>query len=189
MIFKIEVWQIDINEYDYSFVMPSSETFSLKPVKKLLQSYIKTGMVIIDPFARNAKYGTYTNDLNPNTEAQYHLKAVDFLQLIHNKGIKADVILFDPPYTLGQTKECYQSIGITEFTQADAQNVWRQEKDLCQKILKIGGHFIHFGFHSNGCGYKRGFTEERIMLLRHGRVHNDTIILVERKISEQLELL
>lgn len=37
-----------------------------------------------------------TNDLNPNTTAQYHLPAQEFCSRLQ---VEVDVVLFDPPYS------------------------------------------------------------------------------------------
>ena len=47
--------------------MPNSETFSIKPIRELIDKYREEGMVIVDPFARNSDIGTITNDLDPDT--------------------------------------------------------------------------------------------------------------------------
>ena len=40
-------------------------------------------MLLADPFARNCPdAGLFTNDINPNTKAQYHLDAIHFMQII-----------------------------------------------------------------------------------------------------------
>ena len=59
--------------------MPNSETFSIKPIRELIDKYREEGMVIVDPFARNSDIGTITNDLDPETKAMYHKDATDFL--------------------------------------------------------------------------------------------------------------
>ena len=54
--------------------------------------------------------------------------------------------------------------------------------------MKLNGIVIHFGWHSNGFGKMRGFKIIEIMLIAHGRKHNDTIITVEKKIYHQNKL-
>jgi len=88
--------------------MGNAETFSLPPVKRLLDRWLTEGQVIVDPFARNSTRGTVTNDLNPATTAQYHMLAEDFVEQVI---VSADVVLFDPPYSPRQISECYQQIG------------------------------------------------------------------------------
>ncbi len=86
--------------------MPNSNTFSILPIKKLIAKYItQEKNIIIDPFANNCKIGTITNDLNPKFNTTYHLDALDFLKIF--KDNFADVVLYDPPYSLRQVKECY----------------------------------------------------------------------------------
>ena len=86
------------------WAMPNHETFSIKPIERLLDRYIKDRDVVVDPFARDAKIGTWTNDLNPQTKAQWHLSADKFCEMLLKKGVAADVVLFDPPYSLHQIR-------------------------------------------------------------------------------------
>ena len=72
--------------------MPNSETFSIKPIRELIDRYKKDGMVIVDPFARNSDIGTITNDLDPETKAMYHKDATDFL--CHLDDNIADMVLY-----------------------------------------------------------------------------------------------
>ena len=55
--------------------------------------------------------------------------------------------------------------------------------DEIQRILRVGGKCISFGWNSNGVGKKINFQIERILLAAHGGSHNDTIVTVERKIN------
>lgn len=172
------------------WAMPSGETFSIPPIGQLIKRYLREARVSVDPFARNNGWATYTNDLNPETSVQSHMPALKFLQMLKQCGIQADLILFDPPYTIHQVKELYESIGI-DFMQIDAQQagVWSREKDLCYDLLSVGGVFIHCGYHSNGMGKSRDMEIEELLLVAHGRNHNDTIVTVERKLGHQEALL
>lgn len=119
------------------WAMPNSKTFSIKPIKDLLDRYISPGQVVIDPFANDAKYGTITNDLNPRFDTTYHMDALDFLKQIEDNS--ADVVLYDPPYSLRQVKECYEGVGIT-VTAEHTRASWRAKHlDEIQRILKSGG--------------------------------------------------
>ena len=51
--------------------MPNKKTFSIRPIRELIDKYREEGMVIVDPFARNSDIGTITNDLDPETKAMY----------------------------------------------------------------------------------------------------------------------
>lgn len=60
--------------------MPNKETFSIRPIRELIDKYREEGMVIVDPFARNSDIGTITNDLDPETKAMYHKDATNRVQ-------------------------------------------------------------------------------------------------------------
>jgi hypothetical protein len=47
------------------WAMPNSRTFTIKPIKELVEKYVNAANTIIDPFANACTYGTITNDLNP----------------------------------------------------------------------------------------------------------------------------
>lgn len=162
------------------WAMPSSSTFTIKPIRTLVKHYLNQSIVSVDPFARNCRWATYTNDLNPETEAEYHLYAVEFLQLLASKAVRADLVLFDPPYSLRQVKEVYQSIGLEKIPFEDTHG-WTRERDLITQICGPGAICISFGWNSQGIGAKRGFEIVEILLVSHGREHNDTICTVERK--------
>ena len=168
--------------FDRQFAMPNSETFSLPPVARLLEKWLpyrNTNPVIVDPFSRNSKWATVTNDLNPDTEAQFHLHAEEFVLM----DFKADAVLFDPPYSPRQVQEVYQQIGRT-VTMQDTQNgsMNRKVKDGLDRMLKPDGIAICCGWNSMGFGLKRGYEMLEILLVTHGGAHNDTIVTVERKI-------
>jgi hypothetical protein len=162
------------------WAMPSANTFSIKPIRSLVKWYLSKSKISVDPFARNNRWATYTNDLNPETKADSHLEAKEFLRGLVEQKIKADLVLFDPPYSLRQVKECYQGIGIDKIPVAETHG-WTTERDLIAEILSPGGICMSFGWNSQGIGIKRGFQIVEILLVNHGREHNDTIVTVERK--------
>ncbi len=162
--------------------MPNKHTFLIQPIAELLARYVGKGW--IDPFAGYNSPAEITNDLNPKCPTTYHMKALDFLRGLNGSF---NGVLFDPPYSTGQVKECYESVGI-RFMQNDAQMVvrWTPEKVEIARLIKPGGYAISFGWNSNGIGIKYGFQIEEILLVAHGGAHNDTIVTVERKIQTGL---
>jgi len=169
-------------KWNRKFAMGNANTFSLPPVAELLDRWLVGRDTIVDPFARNSKRGTITNDLNPDTSAEYHMLAEDFVETIK---INADAVLFDPPYSPTQIKRCYQNIGL-EVKVEDTQNsrLYKRVKDGLDKILKPEGIAICFGWNSMGFGLTRGYELLEILLVPHGAAHNDTIVTVERKIKQ-----
>ena len=159
--------------------MPNSKTFTIKPINELVKKYTSGMDIIIDPFANDCKIGTITNDLNPKYDTTYHMDALDFLKLIEDESV--DVVLYDPPYSLRQVKECYEGVGIT-VTAEHTKSSWRAKHlDEIQRILKPGGICLCFGWNTNGVGKKRGFEIIEILIVAHGGSKNDTLCTVERK--------
>lgn len=105
-----------------AWAMPNSKTFTIKPIRELVSQYTSGDKVIVDPFANDCKIGTITNDLNTNFDTDYHLDALDFLKIIPSES--ADVVLYDPPYSLRQVKECYEGVGII-VTAEHTKSSWR----------------------------------------------------------------
>lgn len=166
------------------WAMPSRWTFQIPPIKKLLDRYVGDGKGWIDPFSGESSRAEITNDINPERKAKYHLHAVEFAKQLNGGKFKG--VLFDPPYSLRQVKECYEGLGIEMFqddTQRFTQNI---KKTLASKIIG-GGTAISFGWNSQGFGKNLGFKIIEILLVAHGRSHNDTIVTVERKVNHSLE--
>lgn len=166
--------------------MPSANTLTILPILKLVGRYIRGSKLSLDPFARNCSVCDITNDLNENTSAMFNMFALDFLKTIVSNGITADLVIFDPPFSPRQIKECYESIGL-KMAQSDAlMTNWKKERDVINDILSPDGYVISFGWNSNGMGIKRQFKIIELMLVSHGAGHNDTIVTVENRITRRL---
>tara|TARA_Y100000356_G_C11260860_1_gene293410 strand:+ start:780 stop:1307 length:528 start_codon:yes stop_codon:yes gene_type:complete len=168
------------------WAMPNSETFTIKPIRELIERYIKSppiyGGYILDPFVRNSVFKwdcSHTNDLNPEFEADYHEDALDFLQRWKDDDIHC--VLFDPPYSPRQVSECYQNVGRTVTMKDTQASFWGDLKKEIGRIVKKNGVVISCGWNSGGMGKTNGFEIEEILLVPHGGWHNDTIVTVERK--------
>lgn len=165
--------------------MPNADTFSIKPIRELVKKYLVSPSV--DPFARNDLLADYTNDLNPDTQAKYHMDAIEFLDLLlKDKGENwVKCALLDPPYSPRQVKECYNSIGMKP-TMQDTQTgrLYKNCKDRLAKLIESDGIAITCGWNSMGLGKNRGFKIIEILLVPCGGAHNDYIITVEKKIKE-----
>lgn len=91
------------------------------------------------------------------------------------------MVLYDPPYSLRQVKECYEGVGVT-VTQEHTKASWRAKHlDEIARILKPGGFCLSFGWNTNGVGKKRGFEIVEILVVAHGGSKNDTLCTVEVK--------
>lgn len=167
-------------EFARKWAMPSKHTFKIKPISDLIIRYVGDGYGWIDPFSGENSPAEITNDLNPNNPAMYHLHAKDFAIIL--EGMYRGV-LFDPPYSLRQVKECYESIGVKLF-QEDTQRFPQNVKEIIAPKIKPGGIAITFGWNSQGFGKNLGFEIIELLLVAHGRSHNDTIVTVEKKIHK-----
>lgn len=56
------------------------------------------------------------------------------------------------------------------------------------RVIKPNGLCLSFGWSTNGLGKKRGFEIIEILLVAHGGNHNDTIVTIEKKVQNQLNL-
>ena len=157
--------------------MPNRWTFQIQPIAELIKQEINDG-IWVDPFAGLYSPASITNDLNPNHPTTYHMDAIEFLKIFEDGSV--DGILFDPPYSPRQVKECY--MGISGDIRWDGRSTfWSEAKNQCARILKDGGKAICFGWNSMGLGLNRGFEMKRILLVPHGGSKNDTICTVEEK--------
>lgn len=164
--------------------MPNSATFSVKPIGDFVKRYLAESKVSIDPFARNLRWATHTNDLNPDTIAEHHLDAEEYLALLTDHAVIADLIILDPPYSPRQISECYKSIGL-EVGMKETQSalLYQRVRRACVPVLSPDGIVLSFGWNSVGMGKGHGFEQLEILLCCHGGAHNDTICLAERRIT------
>jgi hypothetical protein len=162
--------------------MPTRDTFDCVPIGRFVQKYLDVSHISIDPFARNKRWATYTNDLNPDTKAEYHLDALDFLRKLKDDGVTADLVIFDPPYSLRQITEVYDEVG-KKMSKRESTRFYGDVRDAIDPLVRPGGVVLSFGWNSIGMGKTRGYEIEEVLLVCHGRAHNDTICVADRKIQ------
>jgi len=146
------------------WAMPDKRTFQIKPIKDLINKEKDNGLWI-DPFPY-----PYSKD------------ALLFLGEFQDESV--DGVLFDPPYSPRQLKECYDNQGMVLHD--TKSSVWASWKDEIARVLKPRGKVLSFGWSTNGLGKSRGFRMDNIMLVAHGGNHNDTIVTVEIKVQGRL---
>ena len=139
------------------WAMPNKNTFTIKPIRALIDSRACNW---VDPF--------------PDP---YRMDAIEYLKTFADNSCEG--VLFDPPYSPRQLKECYNNQGMAlHDTKLSVWKGWREE---IARVVKPGGIVISFGWSTNGIGIKRGFKIEEILIVAHGSNHNDTLCTVERK--------
>lgn len=159
------------------WAMPNKWTFTIKPIAKLLKEEVSGRWA--DPFAgeNGGLYAKDTNDLaHGGIDALVYLKG-----LMSNEY---DGVLFDPPYSITQAKQCYEGRGMELLdTKPTSMKYWADCKNEMARIIKPGGKAICFGWSSMGLGKNRGFEMNRILLVPHGGSKNDTLVTVETKLN------
>ena len=165
--------------------MLSQDTFSVPAIGRFVKKYLVNSRVSCDPFARNKRWATYTNDLNPKNEAEYHMDAVSFINHLVSHNVKCDLVILDPPYSPRQISECYKEAGIT-CGMIDTQNskLYREVRNAVAQILADEVIVLSFGWNSCGMGKKFNSEVLEIMLCAHGGAHNDTICMAEKIIKQ-----
>jgi hypothetical protein len=161
------------------WAMPNKWTFTIKPIRELLQKY-SVGVGWVDPFAGENSPAEFTNDLNPNRKANCHFDGLTYLRNIKT----AKGILFDPPYSFTQAKQCYDDYGKNLFEhniKPTMMNYWSECKNEMARAIEPEGLAICFGWNTNGLGLKRGFKLIEILIVAHGGHKNDTLVTVEEK--------
>jgi tRNA1(Val) A37 N6-methylase TrmN6 len=152
-------------EINRLWAMPNKNTFSIKPIKELIEKH--KAFIGLDLFPY-----PYKEDV------------LDLLK--RHKDESNEIVLFDPPYSPRQLKECYDSRG--EVLHDTKSSVWSNWKDETARVIKPGGICLSFGWSSQGLGKNRGFKIIEILLVAHGGNHNDTICVVEKKVQGKLAL-
>ena len=163
-------------KFSRTWAMPASDTFDCKPIAEFVRRYLYG--VSVDPFARDKRWATHTNDLNPATEAEHHVDAEAFLLMLAERGIKADCIVLDPPYSPRQISECYAAAGF-KAGMKDTQNaaLYARVRRAAKALCKHGTVVLSFGWNSAGMG--KAFKRVETLLVAHGGAHNDTICVAD----------
>ena len=169
-------------KFSRTWAMPSGDTFSVQEIGAFVKSYLVNSRVSIDPFARNNQWATYRNDLNPDTLAESHLDAEQFLLGLALKGVKADLVIFDPPYSPRQIAECYKEVGMeVGMKQTQSALLYQRVRDAIVPVCTEDAVVLSFGWNTVGMGKRHGFEQVEIMMCCHGGAHNDTICLAEQR--------
>ena len=126
--------------------------------------------IIIDPFARNCELATITNDINPDTNANYCMDALDFLCMLPSE--MADIVIFDPPFSRTQNKRKYGEIA----------NVYTKpgyvKKCMLQiiRILKPNGVLMKLGY--NSTRHLPALELNKLYIVNFGGNRNDVIVSI-----------
>ena len=151
----------------HPFEMPYIKRI-IKRIERSMHQQTKGDFWIIDPFANNSWVtqlpNVITNDLNPKFDTSFNMEFNDFGELMEAKGNQAQLILFDPPYSLTQLKMQYDGIG-KDLPQWQTQNPWKRGKDALSRCQGAGGIIISLGWTTSGFGAHRGYEKREIHVI------------------------
>ena len=134
-----------------------------------------------DPFARNCQWASpWTNDINIDTKAKWHLDAEEFLREISEERFA--IMLLDPPFSDRMSKDKYQSSG--NLYASDSAKMLRIQK-LAGNLVVPGGYLIKAGYNTNKPHNCFDLVEVRIVAM--GNCRNDVLFSVWRKNNYTLE--
>ena len=105
-----------------------------------------------------------------NAIADYYMDAFEFVSTW--KGKKFDTVILDPPYRIRKSMEKYHGCVVSSYQKIRRNLV---------KILTRNATVISLGYNSSSIGL--GFEKKEICLVHHGGAHNDTIILLEKRVG------
>ena len=154
--------------------MPSRWTFEIGPIAEFVARHTVGKQRIVDPFCGRSTLAQWRTDIAFGPDAE------TFLRVLKLDGVRADCVIFDPPYSPRQISECYKAAGLP-VTREDTQNarLYASVRALLAELLEPGGIALSFGWQSNGFG--RDWETLEILLVQHGGAHNDTICVAQRK--------
>lgn len=142
------------------WAMPNKWTFTIKPIRQLLSQEVKGYWC--DPFAGENSPAQIQNDLSGKCE--FKMDALEFLKT--RKDDEFDGVLFDPPYSITQAKQCYEGRGMELLKiKPTSMQYWGDIKAEIARIIKPKGKAICFGWTSMGIGINRRFKMTRILLV------------------------
>lgn len=159
-------------------VAPNNATFLIPQIRRVLDRVVGDGKGWADPTAGWNSPAEFTNDLNPEAPTTAHGEGTAFLKSFQDRSLNG--VLLDPPYSLRQVKDCYAGFG-RGVLKTEGQRFWADLKDEAARIIKPGGRCLTFGWNSVGLGKSRGYHVEEVHLFPSGGMHNDTILVVDRR--------
>jgi hypothetical protein len=166
-------------DFKVTWAMPNKYTFQIPQCYNFISKHIMIQSenfgkhpIIIDPFCGTSKIANIRNDMRESgVDSLVWLKRLD--------PHVFDVVLFDPPYTPRQLKECYDDIGMALHD--TTAGYWGKLKDEIVRITAPEGIILSFGYGASQVGMKRGFKIYDGLVILHGGNHNATICMAEHR--------
>lgn len=166
----------------------TADTHRMPSFERLFGKYrslVKEDEVLIDPFARNCPWAhPYTNDLNPDTDAQDHMDAMQWLRVMEavrlTQGLKIGMAILDPPFSDRQAGEIYGSPNLYASDSAKLTKIF----NMAGNLVEPGGYIVKAGYNTNP--FHPCFDLVEVKMVYHGGTCNDTVFSVWRKTNYTL---
>lgn len=158
----------------YLIQPPRKYTFEQPKLKALVESYCNGS--VLNLFAGRVKLNVdeTRNDIDVNMPADFHIDAYELVIKLAKNSIQYDTIILDPPYNLRKAREKYKGHYIGLFTKI---------KNELSSICSDGAYVITLGYDTVGMSKSRGFKKIAVAVICHNGDHNDTLMVVEKKIK------
>jgi len=162
---------------DGSARMLSRWTFQYTPARKFVESRLKGR--VLNACAGKKKLNhdgeIHRNDLNPEMDADTHLKVAELDE--HFPRESFDTIVFDPPFDEKQAE--------TKYDGMHAKDVY-SALEVFHELTRPRGLVISLGWSSWGMKSFGAFSREDTILLQRGPLHRDVIVAVDKRTSQTL---
>lgn len=158
-------------------------TFEIPEVREIVDRFLLAPPHVgpwVDPFAGRSVLGVhdFTNDLDPDSPAAYHLEAEQFVREIVPAGVVG--VLWDPPYSYRQISDCYHALGRKATTNDTNSSFYsRVRKPLVEKLAP-SATVVYCGWDT--IPFAPGFEIVEGLIVCHGGGHrHDTLVTVQRR--------
>lgn len=142
---------------------------------------------VVDPFARSCDWGTITNDINPKYRTDFHLESLEFLERIQKKGIKARIVLMDPPFSDNQSEKYAKEVDgeVPNFYACDSSHASKVFR-VASELLISGGIMVKLGY--NTSKPHPSLELVHLYVCNIGGMRNDVLISLWRNPNQTLPL-
>jgi hypothetical protein len=162
------------------------DTHKSKYFKRIFaQTGVTPECVLVDPFARDCPLAwPHTNDLNPNTSANHHSDALEFLRGLESNYF--DGCILDPPFSDVANERIYDHVKL----HGEKSNIYTDAtyfKSIMMEIfrvLKPGGWVLRFGYTTSTLC--KGFELQELWVINFSSPRND--VLVSKMVKVQNDL-
>ena len=137
----------------------------------------KDAVLTVDPFARDCGWCSWTNDIDTETGAEFHLDAAAFLArvAVEEPG-RVDLVLFDPPFSPRQAEEKYASGHVNVY---QMPGYVRNCFTSIALMLRPGGKVLKLGYNTNR--HHPLLALEKVWVVAVGANRNDVLVSLWRR--------